>query len=485
MVEIFRGKIIDVAKRSRDRRGHGLLGEDRGVRAHGPPVRPDRNGPHGRDRHLARARRDLTQGASDTRSSVSDGPRHKSVRRDGRPTHARGRARGRRARPARGARRAVKRARRTGPPGAARLTTVRVGADVDPSAVVFASRAAGEDWFCFEQPDRDGSALAALGVVAAADGLRPGPLQARRGRVARARRAGAVADAPDGPPGAGLVAVGGFAFAPDGGHAPHWVGLRRGRSGRPRGVAGPPRRRRPAHLGGARRAGRRPRGARRAAVRAGRGAAPVDPLPLLDPAPVGRFRVDSVAPPEHYEAAVARAVERIRAGAFEKIVLAREVTVQAPDAARRRRRLRRPASRLPVLLRLLRRPRRRGLRRRLARAADPPRRPPRPDGRAGRLHPPLRRPRRRRPPRRAAAALREGPRGAGDRRPPHLPRAAPPRGLGRRPGRADPDQGREHPAPRHPDPRPTRPPDRARSNSPACSTRRPPSAASRTRPPCR
>ena len=41
-------------------------------------------------------------------------------------------------------------------------------------------------------------------------------------------------------------------------------------------------------------------------------------------------------PPEHYEAAVARAVERIRAGALEKIVLAREVQVHAPRAARRR-----------------------------------------------------------------------------------------------------------------------------------------------------
>jgi salicylate biosynthesis isochorismate synthase/menaquinone-specific isochorismate synthase len=59
-------------------------------------------------------------------------------------------------------------------------------------------------------------------------------------------------------------------------------------------------------------------------------------LPLLDPAPSGRFRIDSVAPPEHYEAAVARAVERIRARDFEKIVLAREVAVHAPadhDAA--------------------------------------------------------------------------------------------------------------------------------------------------------
>jgi salicylate biosynthesis isochorismate synthase/menaquinone-specific isochorismate synthase len=37
-------------------------------------------------------------------------------------------------------------------------------------------------------------------------------------------------------------------------------------------------------------------------------------------------------PPEHYEAAVARAVERIRAGALDKVVLAREVQVHAPAA---------------------------------------------------------------------------------------------------------------------------------------------------------
>ena len=35
-------------------------------------------------------------------------------------------------------------------------------------------------------------------------------------------------------------------------------------------------------------------------------------------------------PPEHYESAVARGVEQIRAGAFDKIVLAREVEVHAP-----------------------------------------------------------------------------------------------------------------------------------------------------------
>jgi salicylate biosynthesis isochorismate synthase/menaquinone-specific isochorismate synthase len=223
----------------------------------------------------------------------------------------------------------VRRARKAGSPVLLGFTT-RVAADVDPSAVVFASRGAGEDWFCFEQPDRDGAALATLGMVtrltaAGAD---------RFGRVAadwRALTAGAEADPPDGPAGAGLVAVGGFAFAPDGGHAPHWAGfdaadlivpeVALARSGQdvrltlaalvapddvPEQVADR------LH-------------ARAAALR-------LAPLPLLDPAPAGRFRIDSVAPPEHYEGAVARAVERIKAGAFEKIVLAREVTVQAPSA---------------------------------------------------------------------------------------------------------------------------------------------------------
>jgi isochorismate synthase len=54
------------------------------------------------------------------------------------------------------------------------------------------------------------------------------------------------------------------------------------------------------------------------------------PLALLDPAPAGRCRVASAMPPEHYEAAVARAVELIRGGEMQKIVLAREVQVHAP-----------------------------------------------------------------------------------------------------------------------------------------------------------
>src|SRR5206468_4548025 len=92
--------------------------------------------------------------------------------------------------------------------------TLRLAPESDPSAVAFASRAPDEPWFCFEQPDRDGAALATVGRVRAIAARGQG----RFGRAAAAWRelAGrAEADPPDGPPGAGLVAVGGFAFAPD------------------------------------------------------------------------------------------------------------------------------------------------------------------------------------------------------------------------------------------------------------------------------
>jgi salicylate biosynthesis isochorismate synthase len=231
------------------------------------------------------------------------------------------------------ARRAVRRARR-GEGEVLAALTVPLGAGVDPAAVVFASRRPQEPWFCFEQPDRDRAALATLGRVHALRGKGPERFRA----VAAAWRelaGGALAGSPDGPLGAGLVAVGGFAFAPEGGAAPHWAGFapgeltvpavaiaRRGDDVRltvavlatPDDVPEALVERAEARLAGLRET----------------------PLPLLDPDPAGRFRVASTAPPEHYEAAVARAAERIRAGAFEKIVLAREVAVHAPadhDAA--------------------------------------------------------------------------------------------------------------------------------------------------------
>jgi salicylate biosynthesis isochorismate synthase len=224
---------------------------------------------------------------------------------------------------------AVKRARRAGGAGGGVLAsvTVPVGHDVDPSAVVFASRRPGEPWFCTEQPERDRAAVAALGCVVA--------LEARGARrfddVAarwRALAAAALSDGADGR-GAGLIAAGGFAFAPEGGDSPHWAGFA------PSSLHVPE-----VSLA---RTGDEVALTVAALVQADDTAdgllAGIDrrlaelrgtALPLLDPDPVGRYVVASSSPPEHYEAAVARAVERIRAGALEKIVLAREVAVHAP-----------------------------------------------------------------------------------------------------------------------------------------------------------
>ena len=65
--------------------------------------------------------------------------------------------------------------------------------------MVAASRRPDEPWFCFEQPDRDGTAVAALGCVLAleADGAdRFAQVAARWRAVAR----DALADDADGPP---------------------------------------------------------------------------------------------------------------------------------------------------------------------------------------------------------------------------------------------------------------------------------------------
>jgi len=222
--------------------------------------------------------------------------------------------------------RAVRTSRRSGPCLAALSWRVEDG--VDPSAVVFASRRPGERYLCFEQPDREGSALAGLGAAATLEDAGPGRFE----RIAERWRqfaASAVAEPPDGPPGSGLVAAGGFAFADEPRRTPHWAGFA------PASLVVP-------EVALARRGaavwctaaaladatadtdellGRIDE--RLAALRAA-------PLPLLDPHPAERARVGGSLAPEHYEAAVARAVELIRAGELEKIVLAREVEVHAP-----------------------------------------------------------------------------------------------------------------------------------------------------------
>ncbi|MGA7703364.1 MAG: isochorismate synthase, partial [Solirubrobacteraceae bacterium] len=99
---------------------------------------------------------------------------------------------------------ALARARRSGRATLATITYA-LASHIDPSAVVCASRRPGEPWFCFEQPDRDESALAGLGQVACLEDSGPERFSTVADRW-RSLSATAVADSPGEPDGGGPIA---------------------------------------------------------------------------------------------------------------------------------------------------------------------------------------------------------------------------------------------------------------------------------------
>jgi hypothetical protein len=107
-----------------------------------------------------------------------------------------------------------------------RMVSVTARVDIaDPTASVFASRMASDRWFCWEQPDRDGFALATLGSaheIVARGGKRFDDVARELARVGRGAIACGVDEAP---PGAGPVWTGGFAFAGDGASSGAWSSL--------------------------------------------------------------------------------------------------------------------------------------------------------------------------------------------------------------------------------------------------------------------
>jgi menaquinone-specific isochorismate synthase len=212
-----------------------------------------------------------------------------------------------------------------------RKTLVSVTAPVeglDPCAAVFASRLASDRWFCWEQPDRD-FALGALGV---ADEVTSRGSD-RFADVARECLGGdGIFDEPPGlPAGAGAVWVGGFAFDPDGGASSAWSSLS------PASMVLP-------ELSVCRSGGEtfltlnavvRPGDdaeRKTAALAARLSGLRADPLPLLDPHPTERVDIRSARSPGEFERAVAAATKRIAAGEIAKVVLAREVLVDAGAA---------------------------------------------------------------------------------------------------------------------------------------------------------
>ena len=196
------------------------------------------------------------------------------------------------------------------------------------AAAVFAARRPGDRWFCFEQPDRDGYVVAGLGEAARIEARGPARF---RDVAARCRELGRDAECGDDlvglPPGTGPVFCGGFAFADNGGAAPEWAAFAPAQMVLP-------------ELSIVRRGGRAwltvctTQGSDPSVTLASTAdrIASIGPasMPLIDPSPAQPARVAGAAPPEHYEGAVARAVELIARGDVRKVVLAREVRVHAP-----------------------------------------------------------------------------------------------------------------------------------------------------------
>ena len=216
--------------------------------------------------------------------------------------------------------------------GRRRVLSVTLPVDLpDPSAAVFGARMAGDRWFCWEEPDAGGFALAGLGSayeVVSRGPERFGEVAARCSEVLRNRIAVEPGEIPAG---AGPVWVGGFAFAPEGGAQAQWSSF-------PPALMTLPELTLRRHggetlltlclLSGG---GADPQAAL-TRLRARLDALSATELPLLDPHPSAGTQIASVAPPEAYERAVSGAVEEIRAGRQRKVVLAREVRVDAPRA---------------------------------------------------------------------------------------------------------------------------------------------------------
>jgi isochorismate synthase len=208
--------------------------------------------------------------------------------------------------------------------------TVELADPVDPIAVAAGSRLAGDRWFCWEQPDR-GFALAGIGsaeeVIARGPNrfrdLAAGCLAATRDRIA--------SEPEETPPGAGPVWATGLAFSPEGGSEPIWSSFPPALAVLPEisllssddrcfltvGMMLEPGTNSGDRLGGI--------AGRVASLR-------VAPLTPPDPHPSAATRISGRHPPERYERIVADAVGRIRSRPLNKVVLARELTVEAPTA---------------------------------------------------------------------------------------------------------------------------------------------------------
>jgi salicylate biosynthesis isochorismate synthase/menaquinone-specific isochorismate synthase len=224
--------------------------------------------------------------------------------------------------------------------GSSVIASVTVALDpaVDPLAHVQAVEPRAGWWTAFSQPARDDFMLVTFDSarkITASGPDRFDRLAQRAGSALEAALADDLFDDPDAPPGAGLVWSGGFAFLDAASYGDTWREFASSQFSLPRASI-------------VRRRGENPQARLTLNVDV-ESSAPVSELiaeveelvdamkldQLLDAAQArdiaGDAQVTSVASPEHYERAVEQAATEIRAGEYEKIVLAREVALRRGD----------------------------------------------------------------------------------------------------------------------------------------------------------
>lgn len=232
---------------------------------------------------------------------------------------------------------AVTKARERGR-GVLAAVTVPIAAGIDPLIHVTTARRAAEPWSVFTQPARDDFALATLGdatSIGAAGPNRFDALAEAAGAALEASEVDDLFDDPDAPPGSGVVWTGGFGFADENPWGELWHEFESSEFVLPRASI-------------SRRGGANPAARLTVSIFAQPDDEPTDLMRQVEEI-VDRLNLDvevtadrdgaddsavvsSIAPPEHYEQAVARATAAIDAGDAEKIVLAREVGLRRKDA---------------------------------------------------------------------------------------------------------------------------------------------------------
>lgn len=228
---------------------------------------------------------------------------------------------------------ALKLARQRGR-GVLAAVTIPLDGSIDPLAHVAAARTAGEPWSTFLQPARNDFALATLGEAArvAAEGADRFDLAAAEcGSILEAAILDDLFADPAAPPASGVIWTGGFAFLDQTPSADIWrespaLGFVLPRFAITRQLKDSPEAR--LTIAAMIEPDSDLTGELRAIEQGVEALRLEDDLAAAFTPTAGAAAIASVQPPEHFERAVAEASREIREGAYEKVVLAREVTMR-------------------------------------------------------------------------------------------------------------------------------------------------------------